>query len=344
MIVIGVDSHKQSLAVCAVDPAGRSLAEESFANDPAGHQDLLTWARDLAGARRFAIEGTGSYAAALAHHLLAEAETVCEVPPQLTRRERRVTRRLGKSDAADAYAVALVAIRQPDLPPVRNDPAAEELKLLATYRDQVLAERTRLVNQTHADLLVLLPGYGNRIANLTAPTHRAQVRRLLRGRAGLRVWLIRQRLARIGSIDAQVARLDGQIAVRVRACCPSLLALPGVGPVTAAKIRGETSDVRRFRSKAAFAMACGAAPIPASSGQTQRHRLNRGGNRQLNRALYTIAFAQLKHDPRAQAYVARKKAEGKSLREALRCLKRHLANVVFRALHADLALSTNSTT
>lgn len=208
--------------------------------------------------------------------------------------------------------------------------APGEIQLLVEAREDVVAEATRLRNRLHADLVVLAPGYEAKADNLVAERHRRVVGRLLRRVAGLQAQLARRRLARLERLLAEARELEAQLAERVGQ--HPLLELPGAGVLTVAKLIGEAGDVARFRSADAFAMLAGVAPIPASSGQTQRMRLNRGGNRQLNRALYVIALIQAWHHPPAKAYVARKRAEGRSWREAIRGLKRHLARVVFQLL------------
>jgi transposase len=213
---------------------------------------------------------------------------------------------------------------------------SDDLRLIVTARDELLAERTRVANRLHADLLVLEPGYGERVPNLVAARHLGAVARLLGRRAEVRARLAKMRLARLKMIDRQVALFETQLAVLVAASGSTLPSLPGIGVLVAAKLIGEVGDVRRLRSAAAFASYAGTAPVPASSGQTQRHRLNRGGNRQLNRALHTMALVQIRTHPSAQTYVARRTAEGKSWREATRCLKRHLADVVYRRMMLDL--------
>jgi transposase len=228
-----------------------------------------------------------------------------------------------------------VVARERDLPPAPRAGLTQDLRLLVDYRDQLVCERTRVQNRLHADLVALVPGYDHRVHGLASKSQRAKAQRVLRGVNGVRAELGRARLARIEAIDDEVRSITETIAEAVVATDTGLMHIPGVGAVTAAKILGEAGDVRRFRSAASFAMASGAAPIPASSGQTVRHRLNRGGNRQLNRALHTIALAQARVDQRAQVYLARKRAEGKTHNESIRCLKRHLADVVYRCMIED---------
>jgi transposase len=339
MRVIGIDTHKATLAACAIDEIGQPLAEATFSNDPAGFGALLAWLRELGGVERIGLEGSAGYGAAAARFLLAAGEAAVEVPPQLSHRERIRTRRAGKSDPGDALAIARVTSRETDLPPVRLPDASRELGLLVEAREDLVAEATRVRNRLHADLVVLVPGYIAAAANLVAERHRKTASRLLQRLPGVQAELARDRLARLGRLTIEVRELERRIEGLV--ADHPLRQLPGAGPLVTAKLVAETGDVRRFRSADAFAMLAGVAPIPASSGQTRRMRLNRGGNRQLNRALYSIAFAQVRTHPPAKAFVARKRAEGKSWREAIRALKRHLARIVFRLLSQPLSQASS---
>jgi transposase len=331
MDAIGIDTHKETLAACLVDELGSALDERTFDNDPAGHLALLDWASASPHAR-IGVEGSSSFGAPAARFLIAAGRAVREVPPQLSRRERIRTRRAGKSDPGDALAIARVTVREHDLPPVRLVDASHEIQLLVEAREDVVTETTRVRNRLHADLRVLVPGYGATAANLTAVRHQATVAQLLRRLDGVQAGLARTRLARLRALAAEERTLATRIAGRVGA--HPLLDLPGAGVLVTAKLVGEVGDIGRFRSSNAFAALAGVAPIPASSGQTQQMRLNRGGNRQLNRALYTIALTQASHYPPAQAYIAKKRAEGRSWREAIRALKRQLIRTVFRLLLA----------
>jgi transposase len=335
MTAIGIDTHKATLAACLVDELGAPLDERTFANDPAGHRALLDWGVELGPAATIGIEGSAGFGAAAARFLLAAGRTVREVPPQLSHRERLRTRRAGKSDPGDALAIARVTAREVDLPPVRAADATREIALLLGAREDLVAEATRVRNRLHADLVALVPGYGGSVTNLVAAGNRGSAGRLLRPLRGIQAELARDRLARLGRLTSEARVLELRLG-RLVADHP-LRQLPGAGVLVTAKLIGEAGDVRRFRSADAFAMLAGVAPIPASSGQTQRLRLNRGGNRQLNRALYVIALVQAWHYPPAQAFIARKRAEGKTWREALRALKRHLARVVFRLLTTPAA-------
>ena len=332
MHAIGIDTHKATLAVCLVDDLGTPLAERTFDNDPGGHRTLLDWTLEATTDVVIGIEGSASFGASVARFLAAAGRTVREVPPQLSRRERIRTRRAGKSDPGDALAIARVTAREPDLPPVRLADRSLEIQLLVKAREDVVLEMTRVRNRLHADLRVLAPGYGASATNLTTVRHQRTVARLLRGLDGVQAELARGRLSRLRALASEEHALAGRISARVDG--HPLLALPGAGALVTAKLVGEVGDVRRFRSADAFAALAGVAPIPASSGQTQRMRLNRGGNRQLNRAMYTIALSQAFHHPPAKAYIERKRAEGKTWREALRALKRQLIRTVFRLLQA----------
>jgi transposase len=329
MQAIGIDTHKDSLAACRVDELGAALDERTFANEPAGHRAVLAWIDD-GPATIVGIEGSASFGAALARFLVPAGVAVREVPPQLSKRERIRTRRAGKSDPGDALAIARVTLREADLPPDRLVNRTLELRLLVDAREDLVAEQTRVRNRLHADLRTLLPGYGATAANLTAERHQRTVGRRLRALGGVQAELARGRLAWLRRLAIEIDQLTGRITERMAG--HPLLTMPGVGVLVGAKLIGETGDVGRFRSADSFAALAGVAPIPASSGQTQHLRLNRGGNRQLNRALYTVAMVQASHHPPARAYIARKRAEGKTGRDAIRALKRQLVRTVFRLL------------
>lgn len=338
MRVAGIDSHKATLAACLVDDVGQAVAERTFPNDPAGFARLLAWLGEHGRVVRIGLEGSAGYGAGAARYLLAAGQQALEVPPQLSHRERIRTRRAGKSDPGDALAIARVTLREADLPPVRRPDASRELGLLVEAREDLVAEATRVRNRLHADLIVLVPGYSAAAANLVSIKCRRTAGRLLRGIAGVQAELARDRLSRLSRLTTEIDQFEHRIEVLV--ADHPLRHLPGAGPLVTAKLVAETGDIRRFRSADAFAMLAGVAPIPASSGQIQRMRLNRGGNRQINRALYAIAFAQMRWHQPAREYMARKRAEGKTWREAIRALKRHLARVVFRLLSAGAQASS----
>lgn len=336
MTAVGIDTHKRTLAACAVDAVGAVLGEQTFENEPAGFVALAAWVDVVAPGSPIGIEGSSTYGAAAARHLVALGHDAREVPPQLTKRERRRSRRAGKDDPGDARAIARVTLRESDLPPVRLEDATTELGLLVEAREDVVHAQTQARNRLHAQLVVLLPGYPRTAARLVRPAQLALIQRELRPLTGIRAELARTLLAEVRRLGRRADELEGLIRERVAG--QPLLDLPGAGPLTTARLIAEAGDLERFASTDAFAMLAGVAPIPASSGEVQRMRLNRGGNRQLNRALYTIALSQSLHHAPAKAYIARKRAEGKSRAEALRCLKRRLVRPVFRLLQQGQAV------
>jgi transposase len=201
-----------------------------------------------------------------------------------------------------------------------------------------VAERTALASRTHAELHGLRPGYHRQVPRLTAPTFVTAAQDLLAGDDSVRAQLTRRRLCRLAQLTTEIQEVTDLIAVAVADVHTGLTGIYGLGPVGAATILGEVADIRRYRSRHAFAAANGTAPLPANSGRTtSRHRLNRSGNRTLNRVLYTMAITQIRADTEGRAYYQRKRAEGKTGREALRCLKRRLSDVVYKTLHEDLA-------
>jgi transposase len=336
-VAIGVDAHKATLAAAAVDRLGRVLDAREFPNDPKGHRALLSWIGGHGSARRVGIESSLSFGAAASRYLMAAGEDIREVPASLTATQRSRRRSQGKSDAVDSVAIARVVAGEHALPSASRQALLSDLRLLVDYRDQLVRAKTQAANRAHADLVAIRPGYGDAVPNLRANKHLARARSLLRGDRSVRAELVRRRLAEVSRLALEIAELDGRIAEGVGQTGASLTEIPGVGPYLAAKILGEVGDPSRIRSKAAFAVLLGTAPLPASSGTTHRHRLNRGGNRQLNWALHYIALVQYRHLPEAKAYMARKREAGKSHKEAMRCLKRHLSNVVYRRLLRDLS-------
>ena len=333
---VGVDSHKDTLAISGVDAAGRQQQAQVFPNTREGHRRLLGWLQAQSGVVRVGIEGAGGYGRAVAIHLVQAGLVVVEVTPSLTVRERRRLRQRGKADPTDALAIARVVAREQDLPAVRGQDLTEDLRLLVDYREQLLGERTRIANRVHADLVALQPGYQQQLPELRSQRATGLVRRLLAGQVGVRAELVCRRLDQLDRLDAEIRQLKRRIGDLVEATGTSLVQVHGVGPLVAARILGEVGDVRRFGDRHKFAAANGTAPIPASSGRIQRHRLNRGGNHRLNRALYTVAITQARSDHPGRAYVARKQRQGKTRREALRCLKRRISDAIYRQLLADL--------
>ena len=331
---IGIDSHKGSFGVGVVDDLGRERGAREFDNDHRGHIEVLKWIRKQGSDRVIGIEGSSNYGHALARFLIAMGEQVVEVPPFLTFRERKRTPSRGKSDLGDGIAIARVVARGEGLSAVMPAAMLEDLRLLSDHRDQLIRTRTKVANQAHANLTIARPGYQREIADLRAKCRLAAARALVRGDQSVRAGLLRDQLAELMRLDERIAAVTKELTAKVAQTETTLTELKGIGVVLAAKILGEVGNPRRIRSAAAFAMQNGTAPLPASSGSTKRHRLNRGGNRQLNRALHQMATTLCRCDPETKAYVARRIADGKTRKEALRCLKRHLSNVVYRCLVA----------
>jgi transposase len=335
-VAIGVDSHKGSLAAASVDRLGRVLEIKEIPNDANGHRAAGEWIGALSGDVVVGIEGSGSYGAALARALLAAGIVVVEVPAHMTHRERKKAPSRGKSDPSDAVAIARVTARDHTLPRIAASSVLEDLKLLSDRYDQLKRAHTATINRIHKHLVVARPGCHRQIGKLATKKARWAVLALLRGDHSVRAELVRQDIAEVARLERAIAAVVADIGTKIAESGTTLTQLTGVGAISAAKILGQLSGRGRVRSKAAFAMLNGTAPIPASSGAQTHHRLNRGGNRQLNYALHMMALARLRHDDDTKAYVARRQMEGKSDKEAVRCLKRHLSNVVFRRLVEDV--------
>jgi len=338
MIVIGLDVHKQTVTAVAVDEAGRPLAEMTI---QVGSDELLAWAAELDEERLWAVEDCRQLTRWLERQLLGLGEDLVRVPPRLTVPERRAGRTRGKSDPIDALAIARAALREPDLGRPRPDEQRyREIKLLVDHRDDLVDQRRRTQQRLRWHLFQLDPTYVVPLRMLGRASHLERVSRWLARRApALPLRLARELVSNCRSLNRTIAELDRELEQRVNKTAPGLLELPGCAAVTAAKLLAEVGPIDRFKSDAQLARHSGVAPVEASSGRTQRHRLDRSGNRQLNAALYRIAITQARYHPAARDYLERKRAEGKSRRDAIRCLKRLLVRVVFNTLKASPALT-----
>lgn len=335
MVIIGIDAHKRTHTLVVIDEQGRRLAERTIGTSSSDHLALVSWAVSYGEERLWAVEDCRHLSRRLERDLLGAGERIVRVPPKLMANTRDAARTYGKSDAIDALAVARAALREPLLPLARLDGQERELRLLVDHREDLVAERTRVINRLRWHLHELDP------ANEPAPGSLKRLRTLTRletrlGKAdGLVARLARELVERCRQLTAEIQSLEQEITTRIRALAPSLLAICGCGPLTAAKIVGETAGIDRFRSTDAYARHNGTAPLPISSAGRTHHRLSRTGNRQLNAALYRIALTQSQWHPDAKAMIARRKAMGNSNREALRILKRRLSDIVYRTLLTD---------
>ena len=329
MIVIGADTHKQTHTLVALDEAtGRHLGEITVSSRPEGALEALTWAAGLGdGDQVWAIEDVRHVSARLERELIRHGQAVIRVPPRLMAGARAAGRLRGKSDPIDAAAVALAAIRAglDTLPTARLEGVDLELRRLLDRREDLVAERTREINRLrwalhdmHCPIEVPARamdqiGWTTKLKVCTARQSSVQGRiahdTLLRVRALTR------------DINAYERELDGLARKHAGVLIDNVV---GCGSLTAAKIVGETAGIDRFRSEACYARSAGTAPVPVSSGRSDRHRLDRGGNRQLNLAIHRIAIYQARRCADARRYLDRKHAEGKTRREALRCLKRQI--------------------
>jgi transposase len=342
MMVIGVDPHKGSHTAAAVDELGREKGRKSVPARREGHRELIAWARALApGGRRWAVEDVRHVASGLVRELLAAGEEVVFVPTRMMAAARSGGRERGKSDPIDALANARAALREQEfLPPARLPAAVLEVRRLADHRDDLVAGRTRAVNRLRWLVHDLDPALAPppRALTRTARAPRELHARLLAlpASAGRRVAL--SLLAAVTAATAEVAQLEADLTALLSDLCPQLLAVCGIGVVTAARLLGEAGDARRFRSPAAYARHNGTAPVPASSGTPDSgpQRLNRGGNRKANAAVHRVALTQSRYHQGARNLLERRAQNIRETRKAaLRVLKRHLSDVIYRALRAD---------
>lgn len=342
MVVVGTDVHKRTHTFVAVDEVGRKLGEKVVKATTVGHHKALAWAREQFGEELlWGIEDCRNLSARLERDLLTAGQSVVRVAPKLMAQARASARTRGKSDPIDALAVAHAVLRNPDLPVASHDTDSRELKLLIDRREDLVVQRTSTINRLRQRIHELDPAAEPKPGSLHRTKPCAALAKWLDTQHGLLAELARDELADVMRLTEAINTLAARIGERIQNIAPTLLAVPGCGELTAAKIAAETAGIARFKSEAAFARHSGVAPIPVWSGNTAgRVRLNRSGNRQLNAALHRIAITQLRiPDSAGQRYYRRRLADGKATKEALRCLKRHLARTVYRSLHTDLHLN-----
>lgn len=339
----GVDTHAEVHVAAAVDQAGRVLGTASFPACEQGYRQLLEWLRGCGELARAGVEGTGSYGAGLARFLAAAGVVVLEV----NRPDRQRRRRHGKSDPVDAVSAALAALRGEDCAvPKARDGAAESLRALTAARRGAVKARTQAGNQLR-DLAVTAPGEVRaEVAGLAVRAMAAACALFACGDAAGAVAGTRTAMASVArrwqDLDAEVARLDAAVAAVVAvAAPPGLLALPGVGPQSAAALIVAAGDnPERIATADAFAALCGVSPVDCSSGKQQHHRLNRGGDRQANSALWRIVHTRLRCDPRTRDYLDKRTAGGKTRTEITRSLKRYVAREIWKILIRPAITST----
>ncbi|HEY2791593.1 MAG TPA: IS110 family transposase, partial [Micromonosporaceae bacterium] len=344
LVTGGVDTHGRTHHAAVLDETGRILGDQQFVASAAGYRALLGWLRGFGRLMRVGVEGTGSYGAGLARHLSDQGLTVVEVD----RPDRKTRRRQGKSDPIDAISAARATLsgHATGTPKTRNGPV-EAIRVMRVARRGAVKARTAAINQLHG-LIVAAPEVlrttltGLPTAALIPACTALEINEntLTDPVAATRAALATI-ATRIHTLDTEIALADRRLRPAVTATAPRLIALPGVGPETAGQLLATAGDnPERLRSEATLAHLCGAAPIPASSGRTDRHRLHRGGDRAANNALYIIALSRMRHDPRTREYVQRRTTQGLSKKDIIRCLKRYIVREIYTALIADLTALT----
>jgi transposase len=336
-VVGGVDTHKDVHAAAALSDTGRLLGTAVFPTTPMGYRQLLTWWQGFGQLHLVGMEGTGSYGASLCRFLIGEGVEVLEV----VHPKRQVRRFRGKSDPLDAEIAARVALSgEAAGQPKAQNGTVEAIRVLRVARRSAMKARTQAANQLHAIVETAPAELREKLRNFRLPELVTAARRFRRVVPSTPVtaarFALRGLAERWAALDAEIQHLDAQLADLVAAVAPRLLRLSGVGTDTAGALLVAAGDnPRRLTSEAAFAALCGASPVDASSGRQHRHRLNRGGDREANRALWVVGMVRMAKDPRTRHYVARRTQEGLSSKEILRCLKRYIAREVYRALLLD---------
>ncbi|SCF73660.1 IS110 family transposase [Streptomyces sp. Ncost-T10-10d] len=342
-VIGGIDTHTDVHQAAVIDSVGRHLDTQSFATNSAGYEQLLAWLHSQGEVIAVGMEGTGAYGAELARFLTASGITVVEVD----RPDRRARRAHGKSDPIDAYAAATAVLSgRASGTPKSRDGIVEAIRALRVVRKSAIKARTQTINQIRALMVTAPSALRDKLRGL--PTGllidtlaRTRPAGDLADPACAAKTALRRLARRYQALQQEIKEADADLAPLVTRAAPSLVALPGVGTETAGQLlitAGDNPD--RLRSEASFAHLCAAAPVPASSGRTNRHRINRGGDRHANSALYTIVLVRMRHDQRTRDYVTRRTAEGMSTKDIMRCLKRFVAREIYRHLMSTNTLNT----
>jgi transposase len=334
-VVIGMDPHKRSATIEVMDRDETILGGGRYATDVAGYAAMVKFGKQF-GERTWAIEGCSGIGKHIATRLLADGEQVVDVPPKLSARTRVFATGQGrKTDATDAHSVALVGTRMSGLRPVVDDAQLAVLRILVDRRRSLGDDHVRMVSQLHRLLLELIPGGAK--TSLSAAQAKALLAKVRpRDAAGkTRRRVCAELIADLQQVYDRTKAADKELTALLAATGTTLTQLRGIGPSGAARLLVEVGDITRFPTRAHFASWTGTAPIDASSGDHVRHRLSRGGNRQINRVLHIMAIVQLRNATEGRAYYDRKKAAGKTSMEAMRCVKRRLSDIVYRQLLAD---------
>lgn len=343
MVIVGIDAHKRTHTAVAIDEAGRRLGQMTTEmTTTQANLELVRWADTFGPERRFAVEDCRHLSRRLEADLLGAGEELVRVPPKMMAHARDAARTYGKSDPIDALAVARAVLREPNLPLARLDGPTRDLRLLVDHREDLVRERTSQVNRLRWHLHELDPSWDPAPRSLVRFKQLDAISSRLEGLEGTVAWVARDLVARIREATIAANDLERRITQALEDLASTLMSLPGVGALTAAKIVAETADVRRFRSKDCFARHNGTAPLPAWSGNNRRHRLSRTGNRQLNAAIHRIAVTQMRIHQLAKDYLERRISMGNTKTEALRALKRQLSDVVFRALLVDAEMAAEA--
>ena len=336
MVTIGIDPHKQTHSGVAVDPLGVRIAQRTVAARRDGFGQLVEWARKLDSERVWVIEDVRHVSGSLERFLIDRGETVGPLSPRWMATAREGVRERGKSDPIDALAIARAALREgiETLPTARLAGAELEIRLLALHRERLVGARTRMINELRWQLHDLWPDWEIPKRVLIRPAWQTKIaNRLRRTETTIQVQITRDMIARIQELTRTITQLYEQLAGLVAQVAPHLLAETGLGVLIAAKLIGEIAGIDRFTSDAQLARISGCAPIPVSSGRTDRYRLDPGGNRQLNHAFHMLALTKIMLDPQTAAYLAKQRRNGKTNTEAIRSLKRHLVRRVYHLLH-----------